>query len=50
MPDEYEIKAVMVNSDCDRETAIKALEWANNRIGVAIRRASLQKSEYTRER
>lgn len=39
MPDEYEIQAVMVNADCDRATAIKALEWSLGRIGWAIKRA-----------
>lgn len=40
MPDEYEIQAAMVNTDCDRETAIKALEWSCGRIGWAIKRAA----------
>ena len=30
----------MVNTDCDRETAIKALEWNCGRIGWAIKRAA----------
>lgn len=38
MPEEYQIQAVMVKTDCDRETAIKAIEWAKNRVTVAIRR------------
>jgi len=37
MPDEYEIQAVMVNTDCDRETAVKALERSNGRVSFAIR-------------
>lgn len=38
MPEEYEIQAVMANTDCDRETAIKALQETNRRVGFAIRR------------
>lgn len=40
MHDEYDIQAVMVNTDCDRETAIKALEWSCGRIGWAIKRVA----------
>lgn len=38
MTDEHEIQAVMVNTDCDRDTAVHALEWANHRVSVAINR------------
>lgn len=38
MPEEYEIRAVMENTDCDRETSIKALKETDRRVWFAIRR------------
>lgn len=45
MPDEREIQAVMINTDCDRETAIEALEWANSRVTIAIRRVVMNMNQ-----
>lgn len=41
MPEECQIQTVMVKTGCDRETAIKDLEWSKNRVAVAIRRVVL---------
>lgn len=35
--DEFEIKAVMDLAECNRENAVEALEWSNNRVGMAIK-------------
>lgn len=34
--DEYEVKAVMDRTGCDREKAVAALKWSRCRVGVAI--------------
>ena len=36
MSEEYDIKTVMDRTGCDRETAVKTLEWSWNRTGVAM--------------
>ena len=38
LPDEFEIRAVVANTGCSRETAIETLAWSCCRIGLAIMR------------
>jgi len=45
MSDEREIQTVMINTGCDRETAIEALEWANSRVTIAIRRGVMNRNQ-----
>lgn len=36
--DDFETRAVMEQTGCDLETAVRTLEWSRGRIGVAINR------------